>query len=164
MTIIACFKAGLVAVPVMAPDPRKGGKELGHFINIQKDSGAKVVLTHNSYDYAKKMSDVQGMFSFTKKVFEWPDVQMIKVDALMKPNGSSYPKSLLERLVDPDTLSADAVAFLQYTSGSTSEPKGVIVSFGNISGNLDGFFDRFGNGADVLVSWLPQYHDFGLSK
>ena len=61
------------------------------------------------------------------------------------------------------TLEADDTAFLQYTSGSTGNPKGVILSHANLLANIraDGEAIRAAP-ADVFVSWLPLYHDMGL--
>ena len=56
------------------------------------------------------------------------------------------------------------LAFLQYTSGSTSAPKGVMVSHGNLLANLE--MIRAGasatRGRSTYVSWVPLYHDMGL--
>lgn len=55
------------------------------------------------------------------------------------------------------------VAFLQYTSGSTGQPRGVVVTHGAVLRNLRAFCRRLGVGAnDMTVSWLPLYHDMGL--
>ena len=55
------------------------------------------------------------------------------------------------------------IAFLQYTSGSTSEPKGVMVSHANLIANLAMMREAFGNSrASTYVSWTPLYHDMGL--
>jgi fatty-acyl-CoA synthase len=62
-------------------------------------------------------------------------------------------------------ISADDVAFVQFTSGSTSAPKGVIVTHRNLSANIQAFSGAAGVSsslADVAVSWLPMYHDMGL--
>lgn len=52
------------------------------------------------------------------------------------------------------------VAFIQYTSGSTSDPKGVMVGHKNLVANIHASRSAVRVGpSDVLVSWLPQYHD-----
>ncbi|MFX6258788.1 AMP-binding protein, partial [Acinetobacter baumannii] len=57
----------------------------------------------------------------------------------------------------------DTVAFLQYTSGSTATPKGVMVTHANIVANEAAIASQFRTTADdVMVSWLPLYHDMGL--
>lgn len=73
-----------------------------------------------------------------------------------KSNGKI--KSLEDWRPKPNDL-----AFLQYTSGSTSDPKGVMISHGNLSHNLTIITNEL-NASDktVVVSWLPQYHDMGL--
>ena len=63
------------------------------------------------------------------------------------------------------TITPSDIAFLQYTSGSTADPKGVIVTHGNLAANgwaiMNPGIDCHG-GRDVAVSWLPLYHDMGL--
>jgi acyl-CoA synthetase (AMP-forming)/AMP-acid ligase II len=63
----------------------------------------------------------------------------------------------------PD-LTAESLAFLQYTSGSTSRPKGVMVGHGNLIHNLHALNEQFFGIADDnhMVTWLPPYHDMGL--
>ncbi len=61
--------------------------------------------------------------------------------------------------IDPESL-----AILQFTSGSTSDPKGVMLPHRTVVTNLDGLAQiaLLDPGTDVLVSWLPLYHDMGL--
>jgi fatty-acyl-CoA synthase len=64
-----------------------------------------------------------------------------------------------------NTLSPDDVAFIQFTSGSTSSPRGVAVSHRNLSANIDAINGPAGLGVtadDSAVSWLPLHHDMGL--
>jgi acyl-CoA synthetase (AMP-forming)/AMP-acid ligase II len=63
----------------------------------------------------------------------------------------------------PPLRDADATAFIQYTSGSTGDPKGVVLSHANLLANIRAIGAAVRAGSDdVFVSWLPLYHDLGL--
>lgn len=159
-SLLACFKAGIIAIPVFPPDPRRLQKDLTHFISIQSSSGATVALTHNMYNFAKKVSDIQGLFSSKGKT--WPELKWIVVDDVLargkaKANDPSSSSSVMLPPKHADT------AFLQYTSGSTSEPKGVMITHANLAHNLTLIIKELkATRTTVNVSWLPQYHDMGL--
>jgi acyl-CoA synthetase (AMP-forming)/AMP-acid ligase II len=84
-----------------------------------------------------------------------PGIEWLAVDHRSgKPPAGPIP---LARLDPPST------AFLQYTSGSTSAPKGVMVSHANLIANLEMVRIAFGNTPrSTYVSWVPLYHDMGL--
>jgi 1-acyl-sn-glycerol-3-phosphate acyltransferase len=65
--------------------------------------------------------------------------------------------------VEPPPIGAEDLAFLQYTSGSTGDPKGVMLSHANLLANIRVMSDTVqADDTDVVVSWLPLYHDMGL--
>jgi acyl-CoA synthetase (AMP-forming)/AMP-acid ligase II len=110
LSLIACFKAGVIAVPVFPPDPRKQKKDLHHFISIQSSSGAKVVLSHTLYNIAKKMSAIKNIFSGSSG--SWPELHWISVDGVISKAKSAKSTPSLEAL---PAISVTDIAFLQYT-------------------------------------------------
>ena len=154
----ACIRAGVIAVPVYPPNPTKLSKDIAQFVSIQGTSGASVALTSTSYNWAKKAGGLRNMFS-KSKTMRWPELKWIVTDK------TSYDK-LEDKSLGMDDIQGDDVAFLQFTSGSTSAPKGVVVRHDNLAHNLTLISDALvGNdalGTPVVVSWLPQYHDMGL--
>ncbi len=78
---------------------------------------------------------------------------VVTPEELLQPGGS----------YEPVVATADDIAFLQYTSGSTGQPKGVILSHANLLANIRAMGEWVEAGsADIFVSWLPLYHDMGL--
>ena len=72
------------------------------------------------------------------------------------------PDALAEHWQEP-AIAPDTLAMLQYTSGSTSRPKGVMVSHANLMANIRAIHQAFGvQPGDSSVFWLPMYHDMGL--
>ncbi|CAK9251168.1 unnamed protein product, partial [Sphagnum jensenii] len=159
-SLLACFKANIVAVPVFPPDPRKLQKDLDHFVSIQKSSGATYVLTHSQYNYAKKVTDITSIFS-TKNV-SWPQLKWIVVDDMLA-KGKKRKSMNLTTPNEKYSINTGDIAFLQYTSGSTSEPKGVMISHANLAHNLVIITKELQVDVNTTnLSWLPQYHDMGL--
>lgn len=93
--------------------------------------------------------------------------------SLLEPVRSKLPLVTAEQIFapgeplsfTPPALTPEDLCFLQFTSGSTSRPKGVKVSHGNLVANATAFLGPHGldrNDADIGVSWLPLFHDMGL--
>lgn len=155
VAFLACLKAGIVAVPVFPPNPARRDT-LQMFSKITESSGAHFSLTSKEYNYMKKLAGVKDALTKLKRPSErWPDnLTWIATDDIStSANGNmSY-----------NTPTENDLAFLQYTSGSTSDPKGVMITHGNLAHNLTIITNELKAEKDtVVVSWLPQYHDMGL--
>jgi acyl-CoA synthetase (AMP-forming)/AMP-acid ligase II len=176
---LACLRAGLVAVPVFPPIPGQLKKDLHHFASIHGSSGARVALTNTTYNHAKRLVQLKEKFS-TGKV-RWPedirwiitdkdltvDAKSASVAPAAVPPAAATPEGTVTAAAggtdDAGGFARDSLAFLQYTSGSTSEPKGVMISHGNLAHNLSTIVAALGADQNTsCVAWLPQYHDMGL--
>lgn len=138
-----CLYAGVIAIP--AYPPRKN-RLSGRIEAILDDAQARVILTtaHLAADLEKKFDGHAG-FGVTL---------CIASDALGEvcPSGWKAPR-----------IDGDSLAFLQYTSGSTGSPKGVMVTHANLLYNLRDMHAVYAYDRDsVVVSWLPIFHDMGL--
>ena len=141
-----CLYSGVLAVPTAYPRPRRPVPRL---LWIAQDCMPAVVLTNSNTLRALEVAQSS------------PDLERARWIATDTIGGSAG-----ERLSPRDVKPTD-LAFLQYTSGSTSEPKGVMVSHANLTHNLkaicEGFdIERTGRHSQVSVFWLPAYHDMGL--
>jgi len=94
LAFVACVRAGLVAVPVFPPDPRKLKKDMYMFATIAGDCGAKIALTSTTYDSATKMAALKHLFSNDAK---WPVLTWCAVDtlpAIVQVKSNESPKEL----------------------------------------------------------------------
>ncbi|MBV9792054.1 MAG: AMP-binding protein, partial [Chloroflexi bacterium] len=137
-----CLYAGVVAVPAYPPPANKPPLRLQA---ILANARATVALTTTT--------------TFTKlepqlaNAPELRSLHWIEIDTLAQQADSWHA---------PD-VDATTLAFLQYTSGSTASPKGVVLSHGNLLHNLGQIYRCFGHSAQSQgVIWLPPYHDMGL--
>src|SRR5262249_8563279 len=137
-----CLRASIVPVPMMLP---RRNSSLDSSAPIIADCSPRFAITNSRLGSARP--DV--IERFRQSGMEW-----IMTDRLDQgsPEGDGLP--------DPGR---DDIAFLQYTSGSTSDPKGVMVTHGNLIDNLEMIRQTLSNTRrSTYVSWVPLYHDMGL--
>src|SRR5271157_4544904 len=143
-----CVRAGLIPVPVYPPSSRGFQGALYKMVHIAKDCQAAGVLTSQDYLGSLRTNLARSGVSACG----------VDVDYV-----SGLRWVVTEDFVDTvsnETFNgASKILFLQYTSGSTRDPKGVMVTHENILHNCPLVIDH---DAPIVVSWLPQYHDMGL--
>ncbi|MES1244348.1 MAG: non-ribosomal peptide synthase/polyketide synthase [Acidobacteriota bacterium] len=136
-----CLYAGVIAVP--AYPPRLNDRSQSRLRSIARDAAPGAALTTSAIAAAAGV--------LTERVPELAGSRWIDTEAL-PPCEDAFP--------EPDPSS---VAFLQYTSGSTAAPKGVMVTHANLVHNERMIGEAFAMDEDsVVVGWLPLYHDMGL--
>lgn len=137
VAVLACFAAGRVAVPAFPPRSRR---LIAQFEAICRDAGPALVLCDPRADWAQTVD-------------AGAPVEPVRLGARAFPD------------VLPPAPAPEDLAFLQYTSGSTGQPKGVMVTHAALMANLErqrALYDI--RPGDRGVIWLPPYHDMGLGS
>ncbi|OZH52857.1 AMP-binding protein [Hydrocoleum sp. CS-953] len=138
-----CLYAGVIAVPAYPPRPNRS---LERIQTIIRDSKAKIALTTHSI-----------VLSLERRASETPEL-----DSLGWLATDHIPDNFAEKWQEPN-INEDTTAFLQYTSGSTATPKGVMITHQNLLHNSGLIHQCFGHSAQSKgIIWLPPYHDMGL--
>lgn len=142
VAFLGCIYSGTIAVPAYPPSPFLGSRGNERLRTMLQDATATAVLT---------TSRRVPVLEFLNDTF--PELSWVFVD---KPANSADAYS-------PVDVAAEDVAFLQYTSGSTSAPRGVRVTHGALLANIGMMIEPFELNEDsVACSWLPPFHDMGL--
>lgn len=145
VAFFGCLYAGIIAVPTQLP---RRDRASDRWESMVASSQAKQILTTTEILAASSPSNT------TTSSTEEPGVCWMATDQV--PPVDEIPFTL------PD-LSGNTIALLQYTSGSTSDPKGVIITHQNLMHNAAIIQEGFQlNSDDTALSWLPTYHDMGL--
>ena len=159
-----CLRAKVLPVPVLPPDPlQRGGQALLKIENIAKSCGAVAILSTIGYHSAVRAGSVKNLITLTakngKSSAHWPNLPWLHTDSWIKNS-----KNLaLEDIADQSESQPGDLCFLQFTSGSTGDAKGVMITHGGLIHNVKLMRRRYNSTSKiVLVSWLPQYHDMGL--
>lgn len=140
-----CLYAGCAAVPTCLPHRRT----LDRFLAIVADAGARLVMST-----APAVAQYQAMTGLgSGQTRAASPIPWLGVDEIHSEIAEQWEMPVIA----PETL-----ALLQYTSGSTSQPKGVMLSHANLMHNTRAIYQAFGMGDDTGVCWLPMYHDMGL--
>ena len=141
-----CLYAGVIAVPAPPPDPFRLKQTLPRLQGIAKDAQVSLVMTT-----AQGISGIEGVRSELSQVNA---AQWLMTEA----TGMEWAEKWEDR-----PIAHEALAYLQYTSGSTSTPKGVMISHRNLMQNCSSIrqlcsYDKH----SLSLTWMPYYHDYGL--
>ncbi|MCF4968512.1 AMP-binding protein [Nostoc sp. CMAA1605] len=140
-----CLYAGVSPAPLHAPKRNRSNKKIADIVRVTEASAILLPITHQQVYQEALMKEE----NWSK------DVIYIPTDINIEPSISTH-------LPLPE-IDGSAIAFLQFTSGSTSLPKGVMITHSNCLNNLEMILTMSqANSDSTSVSWLPHYHDLGL--
>jgi 8-amino-7-oxononanoate synthase len=138
-----CLCAGMVAVPTNLPSSNRFLANLAATVSDARPTAA--------------LSVVSTLEEYRRQIDQTPELATLKWIAT-----DTIPDDLANEWQEPP-LGTDSLAVLQYTSGSTGSPKGIMVSHGNLLHNSSVIHALFGHSPGMRsVIWLPPYHDMGL--
>jgi len=160
-----CLRAKVLPVPVLPPDPmQRGGQALLKIENIAKSCGIVAILSTVAYHSAVRAGQLKSLISLTGKIgksaAQWPKLPWLHTDSWVNNNSRNLA---LEDVDDQCESKPSDICFLQFTSGSTGDAKGVMITHGGLIHNVKLMKSVYkSTSRTMLVSWLPQYHDMGL--
>ena len=141
-----CLYAGVIAVPTCPPDPLRLDRSLPRLAAVARDAIPSAVLTTAAIGAA--------VGSPSGSVPELSRLPVITTDEVPAVHSRAW---------DSAQVCAESIALLQYTSGSTSAPKGVVLTHRNLMSNSELIFRLFGHSKESRgMIWLPPHHDMGL--
>lgn len=145
VSFLACLSSGIIAIPAPLPQLGRAQRTVERLVAIAADAQAKLLLT---------TAESLAIFDSPGSLESLATMQSLATDRFELSSPDDY------RHFDPQ---ADSLAYLQYTSGSTARPRGVMVGHRHVIANSASIAVASGYGADCrLVSWVPYFHDYGL--
>ncbi|APE12612.1 hypothetical protein BO226_24970 (plasmid) [Rhodococcus sp. 2G] len=150
---LGCLAAGVIAVPAPLPEMQNFERSMRRLRQVIADADINVVLSSSGL--------IAGIAAAENQTQELSVLTWIATDQVQSDLAQSWSRPQL----DPESI-----AFLQYTSGSTSAPKGVMVTHGNLMHNQQSIAEVMHSSKAtatsqhgiLAVSWLPMFHDMGL--
>ncbi|MCG8673525.1 MAG: fatty acyl-AMP ligase [Pseudomonadales bacterium] len=149
---LGCMLSKRIAVPIQVPRPRPNLPDLGlgRFASVMRDGDIKLVLIDENFILLLEKNK-----EHTHQYLN--GANLISVQSILR-------EKAIESTEDRELPSPDDIAFLQYTSGSTAAPKGVILTHKCIVANQRSMVECYQFSSNsTFVSWLPLFHDMGLS-
>lgn len=145
-TIFGCFYAGVIGVSAPPPQPRRLERTLGRLLKIAESAGTSTVITTAPFADAAR-----GVIPAGHQLIE---ARWLTADTSPSSTDTSV-------IANPDPTD---VAFLQYTSGSTADPRGVRLSHANLLDNSRFIAEEFDHDPELSLgfNWIPPFHDMGL--
>jgi len=145
VSFFGCLLAGKIPAPIAPLQHKRNQSSWGKLENIlKKQSNASVLVRESEYDDVLGFLQENGLLN----------TRIYTTEALDKPD--AIP-------VELPKIQTSQVAYIQYTSGSTSKPKGIVLTHEQILKNLEKMYRVFNRGQVVRVAgWIPFYHDMGL--
>ncbi len=143
ISLYACFLTGMVAIPAYPPRRKKIDPR---FLSILQDANPSTILATQQIH--------QDLEQLELKNINLDEINMISFESINAEQSEDWqnPK-----------VSKDDILLLQYTSGSTGSPKGIMVSHGNMIHDSECIRQSFGFDENmIVVNWLPNFHDMGL--
>ena len=152
-TFCACLRLGLVPCPLPMPAPLQDmGRYRQHLLQLQQAAGMGLIMAPQAL-----LPLLQPGLALSLLALEGD------LPAEPLPASQQHSASPQQRINAAD-CAPDSIAYLQFSSGSTAQPKGIAISHRALMANVDAIL-RHGmrlNAADRAFSWLPYYHDMGL--
>ncbi|MDB4928613.1 MAG: polyketide synthase and peptide synthetase, partial [Myxococcaceae bacterium] len=142
---LGCLLARVVPVPIAPPNPYNLAQDLPLLAAVARSARAQAFLTDATY------AALPGYVAEHPEA-TLPDLPWLATTGLRREAAPARPSP-----------APDDVAFVQYTSGSTSAPRGVLITYGNLAHQLAVNARELDLGPEArMLMWVPHYHDFGL--
>lgn len=166
VALFACYMIGVIAIPCYPPANNNLIEKLQLILNDAKPtiilSNQEIINQFHKLQLLKRFMNINIVDYVVSKYFNnYSKMQSLNLETInwiVTDNVAQFNGS-----IDLPNVRSDDIALIQYTSGSTGHPKGVMISHGNLIENLKLIYDGFGLHDNTIgCFWLPPYHDMGL--